>query len=138
MDTPAVEDVDPIDANTAELTDDDFERDSLFDNESEIEEIMNDPSNDTTVELGNLLNLSDILDIQGKQSDTLSSDNQTPGSTQKTPTKRSRSDSPPSHQDWASHPPLKDTIFQPIRQTTPSPSSMGCCVPRSKSQILPW
>ena len=31
--SPAVQVVDPIDANTAELTDDDFERDSLFDNE---------------------------------------------------------------------------------------------------------
>ena len=48
-DTPAVEDVDPIDANTAELTDD-FEKDILFDNESKIEEFMNNPPNDTTVE----------------------------------------------------------------------------------------
>ena len=116
-DTPAVEDVDPIDANTAELTDDDLKKDSLFDNESEIEEIMNNPSNDTTVELGNLLNLPDILDIQGKQTDTLSSNDQNPGSTQRTPTKRSRSNSPPKHQQWASHPPLKDTILQPIRKT---------------------
>ena len=68
----------------------------------------------------------------------MSSDNKTTGRTQRTPTKRSRSDSPPSHQHWASHPPLKDTILQPIRQNTPSPSSIGCCVPRSKSPILPW
>ena len=33
---------------------------------------------------------------------------------------------------------MKDTILEPIRQDTPSPSSMGCCVPRSKDPIVPW
>ena len=49
---PAVveEDVDPIDANTAELTDDKYEN-SSFDNDSEIDNIINNPSNDTTVEM---------------------------------------------------------------------------------------
>ena len=86
----------------------------------------------------NLLNLPGILDIQGQQSDTSSSGDQTPGSTQKTSTKRSRPYSPPAHHPWTSHLPLKDTILQPIQQDTPSPSSMGCCVPRSKDPIVPW
>ena len=108
MDSSAVEDVDPIDTNMAELSDDNFRKDSIFDNESEIEEIMNNPSNDTTVELGNLLNLPDILDIQGKQTDTSSSNDQNSGSTQSTPTKRSRSNSPPRHQQC--------TLYYPIHQ----------------------
>ena len=33
---------------------------------------------------------------------------------------------------------MKDTILQPIRQDTPSPASMGCCVPRSKEPLIPW
>ena len=81
------ENVDPIDAIIAEFTDDEFEKDSLFDNESEIEELMNNPSNDTAVEFGNLLNLPQILDIQGKQEETSSSDDQNSRSTQRTHTK---------------------------------------------------
>ena len=92
----------------------------------------------TIIELGNLLNLPDILDIQGTQSDTSLSDDQIQETKQITPTKRSRPDSPPAHHPWSSHSPLKDTILTPIRQDIPSPSSMGCCVPRSKDPIVPW
>ena len=59
-----IEEVDPMDANTAELTEDESEPDILDKEDSELENILNNPSNDTTIELGNLLNLPDILDIQ--------------------------------------------------------------------------
>ena len=54
---------DPIDPNPAEITDDESEQEITEDNNSELEEILNNPSNDTTIELGNLLNLPDILNI---------------------------------------------------------------------------
>ena len=62
-DIVTVEDDDPIDANTAELTEDESELDISDGNTSELDDSLNNPSNDTTIELGNLLNLSDILDI---------------------------------------------------------------------------
>ena len=42
-DTPAVEDVDPIDANTAELTEDESDTDNSIDNNSEIDDSLNNP-----------------------------------------------------------------------------------------------
>ena len=62
-DIVTVEDDDPIDANMAELTKDETELDISEDNNSELDDILNNPLNDTTIELGNLLNLLDILDI---------------------------------------------------------------------------
>ena len=44
------EDVDPINANAAEVNDDEFENDSIFENKSEIEEMTNNPSNDTSMD----------------------------------------------------------------------------------------
>ena len=55
--------IDPIDPNTAEITDDEEEQEISEDNDSELEELLNNPSNNTTIKLGNLLNLPDILDI---------------------------------------------------------------------------
>ena len=63
------EDVDPINANTAEITDDKFKKDSIFDNESEIKELINKPSNDTFVELGKFHNFPDILDVAERKED---------------------------------------------------------------------
>ena len=80
----------PIDPNTAEISDDESKPDISEDNDSELEEILNNPSNNTTVELGNLLNLPDILYIQGNNAETQSSGVTTPGSTQRTPTQRIR------------------------------------------------
>ena len=84
---------DPINPNTAEITDDESEQDITEDNDSELEEILNNPSNNTTIELGNLLNLSDILDIQGNNTET-QSPGVTPGSTHRSPIKNIRQDSP--------------------------------------------
>ena len=56
-----IEEVDPIYAYTAELTEDESKLDISEDNNSELDEILNNPSNHTTVEIGNLLNLPDIL-----------------------------------------------------------------------------
>ena len=83
-----VGDDDPIDSNTAKLTEDETKLDTSDDDNSELDNSLNNPSNNTTIELGNLLNLPNILDIQGKQSDTSLSDDRIPGSMQKTPTKR--------------------------------------------------
>ena len=44
-----VEDDDPIDANMAELTKDETELDISEDNNSELDDILNNPSNDTTI-----------------------------------------------------------------------------------------
>ena len=96
-DIVTVGDDDPIDACMAEHTEDETELDISEDNNSELDDSLKNLSNDTTIELGNLLNLPDILDIQGKQSDMLLSDDQIPGSTQKNPTKRSKPDSPPAN-----------------------------------------
>ena len=89
-----IDEFDPMDANAVELTEDEYEPDISDEDDSELENILNNPSNDTTVELGNLLNLPDILDIQGNKSEKLDSTVTTSGSTQKTPTKRCRPDSP--------------------------------------------
>ena len=109
-----VEDNNPINANMAELTEDEPELDNSEEYDSELDDILNNPSNDTTIELGNLLNLPDTLDNQGTQSDTSLSDDLIQGSTQKTPTKRSRPHSPLVHHPWSSHPSLKDTILTPL------------------------
>ena len=115
--------VDPINPNTAEITDDKYEQEISEDKDSELEELLNNPSNDTAIELGNFLNLQYILDIQGANTETQTPEAQTPGSTQGTPTQRIRPDSPRTHSPWRTYPLLKDTILQPIRQDTPSPSS---------------
>ena len=47
-----IEEVDPIDANTAELTEDESELDLSEEEDSELENILNNLSNDTTFELG--------------------------------------------------------------------------------------
>ena len=60
------EDNDPINPNTAEVTDNEFENYSIFDNNSEIEEMLNNPSNGTTIDLANFLNFPDLLDINKK------------------------------------------------------------------------
>ena len=77
-----------------------YEQEISEDNDSELEELLNNPSNDTTIDLGNLLNLPDILDIQGANTDTQTPETQTPGNTQIRP------DSPwkPSH-PWKPHSP---------------------------------
>ena len=60
------EDIDPIDPNAAKNTDDEFKNDSIFDNISEIKEILNNPSNDISMDLANFLNFPDLLDIKQK------------------------------------------------------------------------
>ena len=50
----------------AELTEDETDLEISDDNNSEHDDSLNNLSNDTTIELQNLLNLPDILDIQGK------------------------------------------------------------------------
>ena len=101
------DETDPIDPNTAEITDDESEKEISEDNNSELEELLNNPSNDTTIDLGNLLNLPDILDIQGADTETHTPEAQTPGSTQGTPTQRIRQHSP-----WRPRSPWKTYLLQ--------------------------
>ena len=127
------DEIDPIDPNTAEITDDEDEQEISEDNDSELEELLNNPSNDTTIDIGNLLNLPDILDIQGTSTETQTPEAQTPGNTQTRPDSPWRPRYPcRPHSPWKTYPLVKDTILHPIHQETPSPNSIGCCVPRSK------
>merc|ERR1712240_713050 len=42
------------------------------------------------------------------------------------------------HSPWKTYPLVKDTVQQTICQETPSPGSVGCCIPRSKEPLIPW
>ena len=89
------EDVDPINPNTAEVTDDKIENYSMFDNESDIEEMTHNQSIDTSIDLAKFLNYPDILDVKPRGSNSSSTDEEVPLSEiQKSYTKRSRSHSP--------------------------------------------
>lgn len=49
--------------NAAQNSNDKFDKDSLFNNDSDIEEMMNNPSNDSAMELHSMLNFPDLLDV---------------------------------------------------------------------------
>ena len=45
------DEIDPIDPNSAEITDDEEEQEISEDNDSELEELLNNPSNDSTIDI---------------------------------------------------------------------------------------
>ena len=80
-----------------------------------------------------------MLDIQGTSTETQIPEAQTPGPTQIRPDSPWRPRYPcRPHSPWKTYPLVKDTVLQTIRQETPSPGSVGCCIPRSKEPLIPW
>ena len=49
--------------NTPENYNHEFVNDSIFNNDSELEELMNNLANDTAMELSKILNIPDLLDV---------------------------------------------------------------------------
>lgn len=108
-------------------------------NYSELEELLTNSSNDTTIDIGNLLNLPDILDIQGTSTEAQTPEAQTPGCTHTRPDSPWRPRYPcRPHSPWKTYPLVKDTILYPIHQETPSPDLVGYYIPRSKEPLIPW
>ena len=113
--------------NAQEISEDKIE------NDAELEEFMNNPANDTAMELSKMLNFPDLLDIKTNQESSDSDEEKLEGKLHQLShscQKRSRSHSPRcySGSGWT-YTPLRDVRLPQLYQP-PESLSWGLCIPR--------
>ena len=125
--------------NAPEISEDDLE------NKSEVKELLNNPENDTVLDLHKFLNTPDILDLKTGQ-DTSNSDSEQ-SEMREYPPSCSRQREPRPHSptgilgsSWRytpqdPHPPLREVRLPQLYEP---PSAEGCCIPRLASPPRQW
>ena len=88
-----------------------------------------------------MLNFPDLLDVTKISPELSSTDDETIRErvvqSSYNHKRRARSHSPGTYSGWI-YTPLKEVKLPQMFQRTPSPSSIGCCVPRSNSPVQRW
>ena len=117
--------------NAQEISEDKIE------NDAELEEFMNNPANDTAMELSKMLNFPDLLDVKTNQESSDSDERKLKGKVHKpshSHQKRSRSHIPRGYSGLGWTYRLLREVRLPQLYQPPDPLSRGFCIPRSNSR----